>query len=67
MTVSSQVKGCYASLKSADATLETLAAKTSSQEAEEAFRQARNTVRTVKQDLEQQVIFLTKEEPQYKS
>ncbi|RYG73992.1 DUF1657 domain-containing protein [Lentibacillus lipolyticus] len=67
MTVSSQVKGCYASLKNADATLETLAAKTQDQETEKAFREARNTVRTVKQDLEQQVIFLTREEPQYKS
>ncbi|TMN23409.1 DUF1657 domain-containing protein [Lentibacillus cibarius] len=67
MTVSSQVKGCFASLKNVEATLETLTAKTTNQETEQVFREVRNAVKIVKNDLEEQVIFLTKEEPQYKS
>ncbi|HLR62305.1 MAG TPA: DUF1657 domain-containing protein [Lentibacillus sp.] len=67
MTVSSQVKGCFSSIKSAEATLETLAAKTNDQEAEQIFKEVQNTLKTVQLDLENQVLYLTKEEPQYKS
>ncbi|TFJ94470.1 DUF1657 domain-containing protein [Lentibacillus salicampi] len=67
MTVSSQVKGCFSSIKSAEATLETLAVKTNDQETEQIFKEVQHTLKTVKNDLENQVIYLTKEEPQYKS
>ncbi|QKY68876.1 DUF1657 domain-containing protein [Lentibacillus sp. CBA3610] len=67
MTVSSQVKGCFSSVKSIEATLETLSEKTADQEAEEALKEVQNTMRTIKSDLENQVLYLTKEEPQYKS
>ncbi|SFB35156.1 Protein of unknown function [Lentibacillus halodurans] len=67
MTVSSQVKGCYSSIKSIEATLETLVSKTQDQEAEKTLKDVQNTMKTVKSDLEKQVLYLTKEEPQYKS
>ncbi|ALX50500.1 hypothetical protein AOX59_01025 [Lentibacillus amyloliquefaciens] len=67
MTVSSQVKGCFASVKNIEATLESLSAKTRDQKADEIFNDVRNTMRTVQNDLENQVLHLTKEEPQYKS
>lgn len=67
MTVSSQVKGCFSSIKNIEATLETLANKTQDQEAKKAFKEVQNTMWTVKSDLENQVLYLTKEEPQYKS
>lgn len=67
MTVGSQVKSCFSSIKSAEATLEILANKTKSQEAKEAFENTRNTLTEVKSDLEKQVIALGVEEPQYKS
>lgn len=67
MTVSSQVKGCFASTKSIEATLETLANKTRDQETEKALKDVQNIMRTVQSDLEKQVLYLTKEEPQYKS
>lgn len=66
MTVGSQVKGCFSSVKSAEATLEMLANKTKSQEAKEAFENTKNTLTEVKDDLEQQVVALGIEEPQYK-
>lgn len=67
MTVGSQVKGCYSSIKSAEATLGILANKTKSQEAKEAFENTEKVLTEIKNDLEQQVIALGIEEPQYKS
>ncbi|MFD1361537.1 DUF1657 domain-containing protein [Lentibacillus salinarum] len=67
MTVSSQVKGCFASVKNIEATLETLANKTQDQEAKKAFKDVQTIMNTVQNDLENQVLYLTKEEPQYKS
>lgn len=66
MTVGSQVKGCFSSIKSAEATLELLANKTQHQQAKEAFEETRNIVTEVKDDLQKQVIQLGIEEPQYK-
>lgn len=66
MTVGSNVKGCYFSVKSAVATLEQLALKTTVPETEEVFKQASILLSEVKLDLEQQVLFLAREEPQYK-
>lgn len=67
MTIGSQVKSCFSSIKSAEATLDLLANKTMDQEAKEAFENTRKIVDEVKVDLQQQVIRLAKEEPQYKS
>ncbi|WP_174613072.1 DUF1657 domain-containing protein [Virgibacillus ihumii] len=67
MTVGSQVKACYASIKSAEATLMSLKGKSSDPEAREAFDKARTTMEDVKSDLENQIIYLSQEEPQYKS
>jgi len=67
MTVGSQVKSCFSSIKSAEATLEILAEKTQSQEAKKAFENTGSVLTEVKKDLEKQVIHLGIEEPQYKS
>ncbi|GAB3793119.1 DUF1657 domain-containing protein [Virgibacillus kimchii] len=66
MTVGSQVKSCFSSIKSAEATIQLLAGKTQSYEAHEKFKEAEKIMVAIKDDLQQQVIQLTKEEPQYK-
>lgn len=66
MTVGSQVKSCFSSIKSAEATLEHLANKTQHKESKQAYEKAAALVSEVKKDLEKQVTFLTWEEPQYK-
>ncbi|MFC4556911.1 DUF1657 domain-containing protein [Virgibacillus kekensis] len=67
MTVGSQVKGCYSSLKSAEATLSSLMNKTQNPEAKKCFQDARQIINSIKEDLGNQVIYLSKEEPQYKN
>lgn len=66
MTVGSDVKGCYFSIKSAEATLQQLAAKTNELIAHQAYTQASKLLAEAKIDLEKQVLFLAREEPQYK-
>jgi NifU-like protein involved in Fe-S cluster formation len=66
VTVGAQVKGCFSSIKSIEATLQLLIEKTKEQEQQKQFEQAMQIVAEVKKDLQQQVIKLTKEEPQYK-
>jgi len=66
MTVGSQVKNCYSSIKGIEASLEILANKTQTKETEQALIQAKNMMKEIKTDLQQQLIFLTQEEPQYK-
>jgi hypothetical protein len=66
MTVGSQVKSCFSSIKSAEATIQLLATKTQEHEAHEKFKEAEKIIASIKNDLQQQVIQLTKEEPQYK-
>lgn len=65
MTVGSNVKGCYFAVKSAEATLEQLALRTSSPESKQAYIEAKEMLTEVKTDLKQQVLFLAREEPQY--
>lgn len=65
MTVGSQVKSCFFTIKQIDAGLETLAAKTTDEASANAFLQAQEYVQSVKNDLEQQIIFMENEEPQY--
>lgn len=66
MTVGSQVKSCFSSIKSAEATLNLLANKTTDQEKEQAFKNTQQIIIEIKEDLQKQVIQLAKEEPQYK-
>lgn len=66
MTVGSQVKSCFSSIKSADAMLEMLANKTQDNESKEAFNHAQMILSEVKDDLQKQIMFLSREEPQYK-
>jgi len=65
MTVDTQVKNCYFSLKQADATIQQLAIKTSSGEARQAFQSATSLLSLVQRDLEKQLTFIAKEEPEY--
>ncbi|MEN1967080.1 DUF1657 domain-containing protein [Lentibacillus sp. N15] len=67
MTVGSQVKGCYSSIKGAEAALEILANKTKDQETKAVFENTKKIVGEIKDDLQQQITRLGMEEPQYKS
>jgi uncharacterized protein YfcZ (UPF0381/DUF406 family) len=66
MTVGSEVKGCYASVKNIEATLQILANKTQNVESQKAFIEAQQMISEVKESLNKQVIYLTREEPQFK-
>ncbi|MBP1968284.1 hypothetical protein J2Z83_000376 [Virgibacillus natechei] len=66
MTVGSQVKSCYASIKNVEATLNLLTNKAQDYQAKDSFDKAQQIITEVKDDMEKQVIQLTKEEPQYK-
>lgn len=66
MTVGANVKSCYFTIKSAEATLEQLALKTTTKESEQAYLEAKRLLAEVKSDLKEQVLFLAREEPQYK-
>jgi len=66
MTVGSEVKSCYASIKSAEATLNILANKTQDQQTKENFDQVQKLISEIIEDLQQQVMYLSREEPQYK-
>lgn len=66
MTVGSQVKGCFSSIKSVEATLNILAAKTQDQQSKQVFDSTQRIISEVKEDLQKQVIKLSKAEPQYK-
>lgn len=65
MTVGSQVKACFSSIKSAEATMLILANKTQNEETIKALKEANQLLVEVKNDLKNQVIFLKREEPQY--
>lgn len=66
MTVSSDVKTCLASLKSAQASLEQFALSTQNQEAKQMFTNAAQTTGQVIQQVQNRVKQLEQEEPQYK-
>lgn len=65
MTVGANVKSCYFSIKSAEAGLKELALKTTSAESKAVFEEVQQVLNEVKADLNEQVLFLAKEEPQY--
>lgn len=66
MTVSSDVKTCVASLKSAQASLEQFALSTNNKSAKQIFADAAQTTQQVISQVESRVKQLENEEPQYK-
>ncbi|RKP45096.1 DUF1657 domain-containing protein [Cohnella endophytica] len=66
MTVASDVKTCLASLKSAQASLETFALATQNQEAKTLFTNAAGQTEQIVQQVESRITQLENEEPQYK-
>ncbi|WP_028548807.1 DUF1657 domain-containing protein [Paenibacillus sp. UNC451MF] len=66
MTVASNVKTTLASLKSAQASLETFALSTQNQEAKTMFEQAAKTTQSVVDQVSGRIQQLENEEPQYK-
>lgn len=66
MTVGSQVKSCFSSIKSAEATIMILAQKTQDEKTQQTFENVQQILSEVKSDLQQQVLYLTRQEPQYK-
>ncbi|ATO51711.1 MULTISPECIES: DUF1657 domain-containing protein [Brevibacillus] len=66
MTVASSVKQTLASLKSAQANLETFALSTQNKKAKQAFTQSAEQAQTIIDQLESRVQQLEQEEPQYK-
>jgi hypothetical protein len=66
MTVAAQVKTCVASLKSAQASLETFALGTQNQEAKTLFQNAAQSTQQIVDQVSARVQQLESEEPQYK-
>ncbi|WP_223068301.1 DUF1657 domain-containing protein [Paenibacillus caui] len=66
MTVASDVKTCMASLKSAQANLETFALSTQNQEAKNLFTTAAQQTQAIIDQVQTRVQQLENEEPQYK-
>lgn len=66
MTVSTQVKQTLASLKGAQADLETFALNTQNKQAKQMYTQAAQSTDSIVNTLEQRVTQLETEEPQYK-
>jgi hypothetical protein len=66
MTVAAQVKQTLASLKSAQASLETFALSTQNQQAKQLFTQNAQQTQAIINSLEKRVQQLEQEEPQYK-
>lgn len=67
MTVGSQVKTCYATLKSIEAGLDLLHASTNEQDLKITIDEASKLIKDARQDIHQQMIHINKQEPQYKS
>ncbi len=66
MTVSAQVKQTLASLKSAQANLESFALTTQNKQAKDMYAQAAMATQSICNTLQQRVTELEQEEPQYK-
>jgi uncharacterized protein YhbP (UPF0306 family) len=65
MTVGQQVKTTLASLKGAQANLETFALETQNEQAKQLYTRAAKSTQAIIDTLEQRVKQLEKEEPQY--
>lgn len=66
MTVGSEVRTCYATIKSIEAELSTLAVETTDNKAKETLEKSIEIIEEIKADLDKQLIMLINEEPQYK-
>lgn len=66
MTVGSDVKSCYITIKQAAANLQELSLASTSEENADVYDQGHQLLEEIKQDLHQQVLFLAREELQYK-
>jgi hypothetical protein len=66
LTVATQVKTCLASLKSAQASLETFAISTQNQEAKSMFENAAKSTQAIVDQVSSRVQQIENEEPQYK-
>ncbi len=66
MTISSQVKQTLASLKSAQANLESFALQTQNQNAKQLYSSAAQQTRSIVDSLEPRLTEIENEEPQYK-
>lgn len=66
MTVAAQVKQTLASLKGAQASLETFALGTQNQQAKQLFTQSAQSTQSIIDQLESRVQQIEQEEPQYK-
>ncbi|WP_100372627.1 DUF1657 domain-containing protein [Bacillus sp. FJAT-45037] len=66
MSVAGQVKGTLFSLKGIEATLSKLALQSVDDEAQRVYHHGALKVRTIVKEMEDQVMFLEREEPQYK-
>jgi hypothetical protein len=66
MTIGSQVKTTLASLKGAQASLETFALGSQNKQAKQVYTEAAQNTQSIVDMLEQRVNALEKEEPQYK-
>lgn len=67
MTVGSQVKTCCATLKSIEAGLDLLHASSTEQDLKVAIEETAQLIKDARHDIQQQVIYMDKQEPQYKS
>lgn len=67
MTVGANVKSCYFSIKSAEATLKVLEQKSVNEQSTRAFQHAQKILNEIKTDLNKQIQFISREEPQYKN
>lgn len=66
MTIGSQVKSCFSSIKSAEATISLLANKAQDKQSKQVYEETNTIITEIKDEMEKQVIRLTQEEPQYK-
>ncbi|WP_428912310.1 DUF1657 domain-containing protein [Niallia sp. Krafla_26] len=66
MTIGSEVKQCYASLKGVEASLSNLALMTLDDESKRTLHEAMMVVHEITKDLKERVGKLEREEPQYK-
>ncbi|MEG6523796.1 DUF1657 domain-containing protein [Desulfotomaculum sp. 1211_IL3151] len=66
MTVASQVKQTFASLKSAQSNFESFALNTQNQQAKDLYTQAAQQTQSIIDSLEPRVQQIEQEEPQYK-
>ncbi|MFD1066070.1 hypothetical protein [Oceanobacillus locisalsi] len=67
MTVGSQVKTCHATLKSIEAGLDLLHASTSEYDLKHTIEEVTGLIKDARHDVHQQIIYMEKQEPQYKS